>query len=403
MNLLHVTPYYAPAWGYGGVVRAVTDLTRAQANAGHKVIVLTTDAYNSSRRIPVHQETIDDVSVIRIRNLSNRIRSKLNLSTPVGFGAAARQLILEHGIDVVHCHELRTVENLSVTCVAGSLNRPLVVSPHGTISYHVGRHQTKLLWDRMFGRFQLPRFDRVIALTKAEAAELSELWASCNVPLHDNQVVVIPNAIFSNEFAHLPSGNLFRRRLGLGDGPIVIFLGRMTERKGLHLLIPAFAEATRDIPNARLLIVGPDDHMRSRLNVLIREHHLADRVFFTGMLEGDDKRAALAASDIFALPAVGEGFSIAALEAMACSVPVMLTPGCNFPEVVEAGAGLVISREIDTLGKALRMLLLDPQERAVMGKRAHGFVHAHYLWPQVVARLDRVYEAAMREHKHYPQ
>ncbi len=399
MNVLHVTPYYAPAWSYGGVARSVTDLTRALAEVGHNVVVVTTDTLDHSRRIPVSQETIDGVLVIRVRNLSNTIRGNLSLSTPMRFGVTVRRLIVEHGIDLVHCHEVRTIENLSILCAASNLNRPLVVSPHGTLPYHVGRWRTKQLWDRIFGRRLLPCFDRVIVVTRAEAEDVHALWTSCGLPLHHNQVVVIPNGIFPDQFAHSPSRDLFRRQWGLGNGPVVIFLGRLTERKGPQLLIPAFAKASRNIPDARLLIVGPGDPRRSRLDVQIRKYDLTSRVFFTGLLDGGDKHAALAASDIFALPAVGEGFSIAALEAMACGLPLLLTPGCNFPEVAEAGAGLVVPREIGALSEALRTLLLDSDRRAAMGKRAYELVHAQYRWSQVVARLVTVYEAAMCEHQ----
>ena len=82
-------------------------------------------------------------------------------------------------------------------------------------------------------------------------------------------------------------------------------------------------------------------------------------MIFTGLLTGEDKLAALAAADLFALPAVGEGFSMAVLEAMACGLPVLLTPGCNFPEVVDAGAGMVVAREVPALSEGLRALLTD--------------------------------------------
>ena len=106
--------------------------------------------------------------VFRVRNLSNALRGRLNLSTPVGIEAAARDLIQKHAIDVVHAHELRTVENLRVAPLINRLGVPLVVSPHGTLPYETGRSIIKRLWDRLFAPRLLPRFDRVIALTSHE-------------------------------------------------------------------------------------------------------------------------------------------------------------------------------------------------------------------------------------------
>jgi glycosyltransferase involved in cell wall biosynthesis len=121
---------------------------------------------------------------------------------------------------------------------------------------------------------------------------------------------------------------------------------------------------------------------------------VADRVVFTGMLAGADKLAALAAADLFALPAVGEGFSMAVLEAMACGLPVLLTPGCHFPEAAEAGAGLVVTREVDALRDALRDLLAELDRRAAMGRAARALVEAGYTWAGIVSQLEAVYRAA---------
>lgn len=393
MNLLHVTPYYAPAWAYGGTVRAVADLTRALAAAGHTVIVLTTDTLDRKGRIPAPEETLDGAKVIRVRNVTNMARAKLNCSTPVGFGRMARRLIQEYSIDLVHCHELRTIENLYTT-KAMRKDLPLVVSPHGTIPYETGRGGLKQLWDFLFAKRLLSRSNQVVALTTNEAVEIKALWARWNVPLRDDQVSVVPNGVFAEEFSLLPPGDLFRRQWELGDGPVVIFLGRLEERKGLQLLIPAFAEATKNIDGARLLIVGPDENMRQVLNALVEKHHLARRAIFTGLLTGKEKIAALAASDLFVLPAVGEGFSIAALEAMACGLPVLLSSDCHFSGVAEAGAGLAVPREQGAFSNALRKLLLDSDLRSSMGRRAYEFVRSGYLWPQVVAQVEQVYHKA---------
>lgn len=395
MNLLHVTPYYAPAWRYGGAVRAVTDLTRAQAAAGHRVFVLTTDALGPGERVPNAQEKIDGVHITRVRNRSAALRDRLNLSTPRGIAPAAERLIREHAIDVVHCHELRTVEALRVAPVAQRLGVPLVVSPHGTLPYDTGRGNVKRLWDRLFAARSLPRFDRVIALTTAEAADARALWSRWGADLPEGRISVVPNGVHLDDFAALPPGEPFRARWNLDEGPVVLFLGRLHERKGAQFLIPAFARARDAAPDARLVIAGPDEGMLSALRGLVHAHGVAQHMTFTGMLSGEERLAALSAADVFALPAVGEGFSMAALEALACGLPVVLTPGCHFPEAEQAGAGLVVERAVEPLAGALRALLADPERRAAMGRAARALVERCYTWPQVVAQLDDAYRAAM--------
>lgn len=396
MKILHVIPYYAPAWTYGGSVRAAADLTRALAAEGHSVYVLTTDTLSSTERIPAHHEAIAGVHVFRVRNLSNRLRGKINLSSPVGMARLAEQLIEKHRIEVVHCHELRTVENVQVAPIANRMRVPLVVSPHGTLPYDTGRPVIKQTWDRLLGANLLPRFDRVIALTQTEVEQARAIWYTQGLPAWCS---IVPNGIHLSDFDNLPARGPFRARWKLGSGPVVLFLGRLHERKGVQFLIPAFADTVTHTPDARLLVAGPDEGMLNTLKAQVKEYNLTGRVIFTGMLAGEDKLAALAASDLFALPAVGEGFSMAVLEAMACGLPVLLTPGCNFPEVIDNGAGIVVGREVAALSGGLRALLADSSRREAMGRAARQMIQTRYTWPQVVAQLIEVYRAVIERRR----
>jgi glycosyltransferase involved in cell wall biosynthesis len=388
VNILHVTPYYAPAWAYGGVVRAVSGLARAQARAGHTVVVLTTDALDGRHRSRAGAETVDGVRVIRVRNRSNRLRRALNVSTPVGLEQTARRLVADHAIQLVHCHEVRALEALAVARMADR-SVAVVVSPHGTLSLETGRGFAKRCWDRAFARRLLPRFDQVVALTADEAREVHALWRRWRVPLEPHRVAIVPNGVDPDEFARRPSSQAFRERWALGDGPIVFFAGRLVERKGLAILAEAFEVVNRDVPGARLLVVGPDGGAGS--GALERAGRARDRVVLTGLLAGDDRLAAYSAASLLALPAVGEGLSMAVLEAMACGLPVLLTPGCHFPEVEAAGAGLIVGREVTPLAEGLRILLVDGALRARMGACARELVSREYAWPHIVRRLDAVY------------
>ena len=378
LNILHITPYYAPASAYGGVVSAVTGLTAAQAARGHHVKVLTTDSLGPTERSTTAHEWIDGVDVIRCRNVSNAIRWRYNLSQPVGFRNAFRRLI--QTADIVHTHELRTVENLLI-----NHEKPIVLSPHGTLSHGTGRSKVKQMWDSLFGRMLLRQIDHVAALTDNEADEARALWTALGVPFPG--VSIIPNGV-PQDFA--VSGNL-RPRYGLGDGPVVLFLGRLHERKGLQFLIPAFAQVAQDVPDARLLIVGPDEGMLSIAKTLAEQGGIGPRVTFTGLLQGADQRAALASADIFVLPAVGEGLSIAALEAMAAGLPVILTPGCNLPDVEQHGAGLLVQRDVPSIAAALRTLLQDSSGRINRGEKGRAWVREKFTWPVIAAQTDEFY------------
>lgn len=390
MRIVQIAPYYAPAYPFGGVVAALEGLATALAERGHEITILTTDALDFEHRNPVLEESLKGVKVIRVRNLSHPLRAKLNLSSPIGFGKALKRLYANFQPQVIHTHELRTVENLFL----GNTPCPVILSPHGTLTYEAGRVGFKRAWDRLLGPRLARRFAHMVALTEAEASESRDLWARWGIPFPG--VDIIPNGVssaFPDQIRQIKSKTDMRTRLGLGDGVIVLFVGRLHERKGLGLLIPAFARATQNFPDARLMIVGPDAGFRPAAEALASAEGVESKVIFTGMLTGDDRLAALAAGDVFALPAVGEGLSMAALEAMAAHLPLIVTPGCNLPQIENRGAGLLVERAITPLAHALERLIADSAQRETMGANALAWMRQQFTWESVAALVEKLYQA----------
>jgi glycosyltransferase involved in cell wall biosynthesis len=383
MNILHITPYYAPAYAYGGVVRAVEGMAVALAGRGHQVTVLTTDALDPTARFtgPLDEQR-DGVRVLRAPNLF--LRGQTNLSTPNTMQPVARELLPT--VDIVHCHEFRTVENLLVTPLAAQMGKPLILSPHGTLPLDTGRGGLKALWDKLLSPAVAQRFDCIIGLTQQEVDDAQALWPKFGRRRIPAKFCVIPNGINPAEFAHPAGRNEFRRQHSLGDGPICLFMARLHPRKGARLLAEAFLKA--DVPGARLVIAGPDEGDAPSLTAAIPG---GERIVITGYLGGAERLAALAAAEVFALPAVGEGLPMAVLEAMGAGLPVIVTPGCHLPEVAERGAGLEVEREVEPLAGALRTLLNDAGLRAQMGAAGRALVSEKFTWEAVAAQLEAVY------------
>jgi glycosyltransferase involved in cell wall biosynthesis len=392
LRILHITPYYAPAWAYGGVVSAVTGLATAQAAQGYAVSVLTTDALTFERRNRTPRELIDGVMVIRLRNLNHRVRARLNFSSvsPVAFRRTIRTL----NPDVIHTHELRTTENLILSVIGAKV--PVVLSPHGTLPHGTGRGGFKRAWDMLFGRLNPRMIRHIAALTDSEAQDARALWKQIggNMP----PISVIPNGISQQfidgvEKTRTHSLDAFRQKHGLGTDPIVLFMGRLHERKGLQYLIPAFEAMLQHVPKARLVIAGSDEGMGARIAELAR--NIADRVHVVGLLLGENRYAAYAAANVFALPAVGEGLSMACLEAMAAGLPLVVTPGVNLPDVERRGAGLLVEREIAPLADALRALLTDTTRRRAMGANGAAWVRESFTWDPIVRQTESMYRSLL--------
>jgi glycosyltransferase involved in cell wall biosynthesis len=390
MNILHITPYYAPAYAFGGVTRAVEGLARALAARGHAIHILTTDAYTQTARLPPTAPLPDStIPVTRVRNLSVPLRGRYNLSTPFGMRRAARHLIAS--ADVIHAHEFRTIENLLTFPLAD--HKPIVLSPHGTLSTDAGRGAVKRVWDRLFSVGMARRIAAVIALTESERADAQALWRAWGASA---RIEVIPNGVHLPEFeAFAPTTTLraaywmraqFCAAFDLSpDAPLVLYMGRLHPRKGIDALVRGFYAA--NLPDARLALVGPDDGALDAIRPL-----LDARAVVTGYLEGALRGGALAAASLFALPSSGgEGLSMAALEAMAAGLPVVLSPACNLPEVEAAGAGMIVDATPDALAGAFRAIIGDADRRRAMGAAARALVEEKFTWERVAALYETVY------------
>jgi glycosyltransferase involved in cell wall biosynthesis len=382
VNILHVTPYYAPAYSFGGVVRAVEGMARALAGLGHNVTVLTTDAHTRSSRSPAPREEMrDGVRVIRLPNRSTRLRGTLNLSTPAGLSAKAASLLQE--ADIVHLHEFRTIEALRVVPLSAAARVPVVLSAHGTLTQTTGRGSMKRLWDRLYSARLGRGISGIIALTQAERADAAVLWRTLG--LAPPRQYVIPNGIRLADFDQPAHGLAFREKHGLGSRRMCLFMGRLHPRKGVVQLAEAFREAA--LTDAALVIAGPDEGALAEVQRIAAR---AANIHIAGYLDGQDRLDALDAADLFALPATGEGFSMALLEAAAMALPLLISPGCHFPEAVEAGAAVSVEPEVPALKDALRALLSDDPARLVMAAKARKLAE-HYDWPALAVRLQSVY------------
>lgn len=390
VRILHLTPYYAPAYAFGGVVRSVEGLATALVKRGHEITILTTDALDQRRRCPgPPDEMIEGVSVLRRPNVWPGLRGRLNLSTPRGMRAAAEAILPD--VDLVHIHEFRTLENLLVTPVAQQLGKPIVLSPHGTLNLATGRSRLKTVWDRLLSPGLALRVDHVVALSEAERAEAEALWRGFGRRQQPTRFSVIPNGVDLPAFDRRELAADLRARYKLGESPVVLFMGRLQMRKGVDVLVEAFKAAA--VENASLLIVGPDEGMLPTLRALANGD---PRIVFTGYLDGEARLGALAAGDVFALPAIGEGQPMAALEAMAAGLPVVLSPGCNLDEAAAAGAGFVVEASAAEFAEKLSLLLSDAALRREMGQRARRLVTARYSWDGVAERLEAVYASLFK-------
>ncbi len=156
---------------------------------------------------------------------------------------------------------------------------------------------------------------------------------------------------------------------------IILFLSRIHPKKGVDLLIQAFARHAATFPQFDLVIAGPDQTGWKRdLQELATKLGVSDRIFWPGMLSGDAKWGAFRAAEFFVLPSHQENFGIVVAEAMALSKPVLISNKVNiWREIQLDGAGLVVDDEVEAIAAGLReMCALSSAEREAIGLKARN-------------------------------
>ncbi|HLL87741.1 MAG TPA: glycosyltransferase, partial [Tepidisphaeraceae bacterium] len=202
--------------------------------------------------------------------------------------------------------------------------------------------------------------------------------------------IVEPNGVDLDAFHRLPPRGAFRQQYGIPqDHAIVLFLSRIHPKKGLDLLIPAFAKVVAAAgPSKRVLVLaGPDhDAYRSTVEAIIDQHGLTERAVWTGMLRGADKVQAYVDADLFVLPSYQENFGIVVAEAMAAGLPVVISDKVNLDrDVVAARAGSVVPTQVEPLAVELVRWLADPELRRTAGLAGRQYAFERFDW-QAIAR-----------------
>ena len=176
---------------------------------------------------------------------------------------------------------------------------------------------------------------------------------------------------------------------------VVLFLGRLHEKKGPDRLIAAFPEVRRAVPDAALALVGPGEERY----VAGLKAAAGEEVQFLGALSGRLKWAAYAAADVFVLPSFQENFALTVAEALRVGTPVVLTRHVNiWEDVTGAGAGAVCDTEPASIAAAVTGLLTDDARRAAAGAAGVRLVADRFTWPAAARTLRGAYEEVIARH-----
>ncbi len=367
--LSHLSPQY------GGIASSVPRLARStEAASLHACPIAGFCEMEELEQVPQDQRAgLSIFSPNRMRwitdgSLRKRLKNTIRAATGVHI----------HGVWETHC--------MITAGMARECKRPYVISVHGMLEQWALRQKRlkKALYAALVEIRRMERAACLRALSSDEVDDYRRLGLT-------NPIAIIPNGIDPQASA---TPDLFREAYPLLAGKrIVLFLGRLHQKKGLQLLLQAWARISKG-DDVHLVIAGPDsENIQVSLQAMADKLNIRSSVTFAGMLAGEQKWSAFAAASLFVLPSHSEGFSVAILEAMAAGVPVIITAQCHIPEVAIHDCGWVIQPAVAPLEEALSdFLTLSQQEAEQIGKRGRTLVNMRFRSSVVGAQMAQVYD-----------
>ncbi len=369
MKIAMVSPYDF-TWP-GGVTAHVAQLARALGRSGHEVQVLaphspSRDFQDSDLLVPFGRSVPlpSGGSTARV-TLSWWLYPKI------------RALLKKEQFDIIHLHEpMVPILPLCVLEFSKSVNV-------GTFHASYSRQHLYRAFQPIIKRWQ-KRLHGSIAVSPAARRYVNNTFPG--------EYEIIPNGIdykhFSANVAPLPQYQ---------DGKLnILFVGRLEKRKGLRYLLEAYSKLKWEMPNTRLIVVGPGNPDKESYRIL-SSHGLRD-VEFAGRVSYDELPRYYATADIFCSPATGgESFGIVLLEAMSAGKPVVASDIEGFRGIMTDGEqGLLVpKKDTGALANALGRLARDPELRSKLGGQGSRSAE-DYRWEVVAGRVEEYYNRCIQ-------
>jgi glycosyltransferase involved in cell wall biosynthesis len=292
--------------------------------------------------------------------------------------------------DLVHIHALFSYCSNAAALLAAREGIPYIIRPLGVLNEWGMRNRRPWLKKLSF-RFVESRVLANAAFvhytSEQERLEAAALGLS-------HRALIIPNPAEPPSAAPRRLAGRFRsRHPRFAERKLVLFLSRIDRKKGLDLLLPAFARLKVREPMAALVIAGDGDaRLTHGLQAEARRLGVAEDILWTGLLSGVDKAAAFVDADVFVLPSYSENFGVAVIEAMTYGTPVVVSDQVAIhPQIRQARAGVVVPCQADALASALSWLLGDPQTRRELAENGKRLVTERFTVDAVARQLIAAY------------
>lgn len=370
---------------------ALPVMARALSAQGVEIEIATTDDDGPGRRYDAKSNPLPALDGLRVHFFPKQTEF-YKVSLPLRNWLRANA----GAFDVLHIHGVFSHACLAAAGAARRRRRPYIVRPLGVLNRWGMENRRRWLKDASFRLLDRPMLDHAAAIHYTSDEELRE---AARLRLRPRPVV-IPLGLEADAFAPLPSPEAFHAKFPLTRGKrVLLFMSRLHAKKGVEPLLEAFGRIKPTFENMHLVLAGDGDAAYvGSLRKKAQELDLDSQITWAGFLDGEMKRAAFAAAELFVLPSYSENFGIALLEALAAGLPCVTTPEVALARDMlkhDADCLRLTDNTAPQLAETLVSLLNEPLRAKQMGVSAQNIARDHFSTRGMASALVNLYSECL--------
>ena len=377
---------------FGGVERRIVETSKLLANevdmtvySGTKKGFNRTTTVGGATVIPCH-------STDRLYPLDNWV-----------FNRTISKMFNKIKADVYEAHAISGYGFLNILRKQ-KIKKPFIQTVHGVLADEYIQSSKsvapslKIKLSNFFMRY-LGRIEKDVTRKATVIVTVSQYSAQKIVELYGvdrKRIRIVPNGVDLQKFEPAEDCKKVKDLIGGNCENVVLFVGNLIPRKGLHFLIEAAKYVIKEMKNTKFVVVG-DGPLRNHLISYSKEQGVSGNFVFLGNVSEDELPRLYNCADIFVSPSIQEGLGITLLEAQATAKPVVAFNLTAISEVVkDRVTGLLVKPDSLELANALSSLILDKELRERMGDAGREYVSKNFSWNSCAQQMKQIYSEAQQ-------
>lgn len=379
MNIIHIVHGKANPNGHNGISRVVYYLNKHEKKLGHNSEIWAVVDGQKKHETYKRDEHVTIEMFPRV--------NPLNRNSADGICDHIEEN--KERIDIVHFHMIWFLDKNIIAKTVSRCNIPFVITTHGTYSNPHAYTGKRLIAKYLYEVKYLNR------ATEIHALQQDESYGNYKYGVRVPQFIV-PNGIEPQEIPASRNASLresFRGKL------ILLWIGVFRGDKNLDQLLEAIGMLPDDIKSHLLLVLaGPDNKgNKDRLRQQAKALGLEDKVIFKDAVYNQDKYDLLESADVYIMPSLSEGMSMAILDAMACGKPCILTKKCGLEYYLRENFFFMCEPFAQDIERAILEMFEKKEELSSMGKNAARLIDDVFSWEKIALNMIENYRRILEK------